>query len=395
MMRPASAGLIKVATNDLLLQQRSKELQEILENQKLLDVTFLTETEEISAHKLILSTASPVLRNIFERSSERHPLVFMKGSKLSHIRTLLDFIYKGEALVDGNDLSDFICLVNDLKIEGLAESLETYFEDESKMMCIDQNKHKQYDEMVEVQEPFKEKGDSNDADDVSIPQKDKTENYLKPNTVHNKKRKYNRRSKSNKSIGNHVIENFAKSKLTPKKNGGHQKIINSETYNIDFDEDMLELETSSSEIMSDFGLTDYGDDEMNMEEKKSWETQARAYLRSTPKYKQLRERLLTMVIKHSSHNYGCTECDIRMISQSKALEHVGQHENKLDNEHKFVCDCGKSYSKMTSIRFHYPCPEALKKFIKSVQSVATKYSASSSDIAEALSSTTNMDEDLS
>ena len=148
MMRPSTSGLIKVATNDLLLQQRSKELLEILENQKLLDVTFLTETEEISAHKLILSTASPVLRNIFERSSERHPLVFMKGSKLSHIRTLLDFIYKGEALVDDNDLSDFICLVNDLKIEGLAESLETYFEDDSKMMCIDQNK--QYDKMVEV-----------------------------------------------------------------------------------------------------------------------------------------------------------------------------------------------------------------------------------------------------
>lgn len=87
-----------------LLNQRSTELLDIFNNQKLLDVTFLTETEEISAHKLILSTASPVLRRIFERSSERRPILYIRGAKPQHIRALLDFIYKGEASVEFSSL---------------------------------------------------------------------------------------------------------------------------------------------------------------------------------------------------------------------------------------------------------------------------------------------------
>ena len=401
--------VIKIDTLDLL-NQRSKELLSILENNQFLDVTLLTETEEISAHKLILSAASPVLRRIFERSSERHPIVFMKGSKPQHIRALLDYIYKGEVLVESRDLNDFINLVDDLKIKGLGESIETHFENELKVSTHYFNEPVK--EVVKDQEAPQEILDSSEGSDISFIQEqegelnfelqqcskqiEEQENETKQLST---KRKYKKRRKLENNGENDALEELTQKKNTVNKRGRPKKTIDkasNETPNIrfEYEDDSHSLEASSSEIMSEFGLSDYGDDEMNMEEKKSWEAQARAYLRTTNKYRQLRESLLTMVIKHTSHNYGCTECEARMPSRSKALEHVGQHEDKLDTKHKFVCDCGNSYSKMTSIRFHYPCPEALKKFIQSVQSVATKYSASTSEIAEALSFTTNVDEDL-
>ena len=137
------------------------------------------------------------------------------------------------------------------------------------------------------------------------------------------------------------------------------------------------------------------------EAKKQAEKAVKALEKSRVEEADIRARLqeTSHMLKEMAHGefvakQMVTECEARMPSRSKALEHVGQHENKVDTEHKFVCDCGNSYSKMTSIRFHYPCPEALKKFIQSVQSVATKYSASTSEIAEALSFTTNVDEDI-
>ena len=104
---------------------RSRVLQDILSQSQFLDVTLVNDDREWGAHKLILSTVSPVLRRILDRgpqTPQHHPLLYLRGTKSSNIEALLEFVYYGETSVQVADLNEFISLGNDLKIGGICEN---------------------------------------------------------------------------------------------------------------------------------------------------------------------------------------------------------------------------------------------------------------------------------
>ena len=98
---------------------RSEVVQDILANSQFLDVTIVNEEREWGAHKLILSSASPVLRRILDRGPAMQSLIYLIGTKSSIIEALLNFIYEGEASVKMNDVQNFMRLGNDLQLEGI------------------------------------------------------------------------------------------------------------------------------------------------------------------------------------------------------------------------------------------------------------------------------------
>ena len=100
---------------------RNLELLKILNENKFVDVTIVTESEEFQAHKVILSSVSPVLKRIFDRNNQQHPLLYMRATKSQHIKALIDFIYKGQAHVETNSIKSFIDLAKELQIHGLYE----------------------------------------------------------------------------------------------------------------------------------------------------------------------------------------------------------------------------------------------------------------------------------
>ena len=100
---------------------RNLELLKILNENKFVDVTIVTESEEFQAHKVILSSVSPVLKRIFDRNNQQHPLLYMRATKPQHIKALIDFIYKGQAHVETNSIKSFIDLAKELQIHGLYE----------------------------------------------------------------------------------------------------------------------------------------------------------------------------------------------------------------------------------------------------------------------------------
>ena len=103
-------------------QERTKLFQCFLKEQSLTDVTLVNDDDlEISAHKVILSSISPVLRRIFERRPQDQPVLFLRGVKSDHLRALVDYIYTGEASIDVNNLNEFIQVGKDLKIVGLTD----------------------------------------------------------------------------------------------------------------------------------------------------------------------------------------------------------------------------------------------------------------------------------
>ena len=84
------------------------------------DVTLACEDgEQIDAHKVILAASSPVFQSMLKRSKHSHPLIYMKGWRSEDLRTIIDFLYFGEANIFQENLESFLAIAEDLKLTGL------------------------------------------------------------------------------------------------------------------------------------------------------------------------------------------------------------------------------------------------------------------------------------
>ena len=101
-------------------QTRDSSLKLLWESEEFLDVTVACDDDQVHAHKVILSAASPFFRQIFLRNPHNHPLIYLRGTSKKHFQSLLNFIYSGETSVNQDDLETFMALANNLKIHGLA-----------------------------------------------------------------------------------------------------------------------------------------------------------------------------------------------------------------------------------------------------------------------------------
>ena len=63
------------------------------------DVTLACEDKQIKTHKVIISTCSPVLRNILKLNQNPHPLIYLRRVKYKDLQNLLNFMYQGEVNV--------------------------------------------------------------------------------------------------------------------------------------------------------------------------------------------------------------------------------------------------------------------------------------------------------
>ena len=58
----------------------------------------------IKCHKMILSACSSYFQTLFMENTCEHPIVFLKDIKISEVRAILDYMYKGEVNVAQEEL---------------------------------------------------------------------------------------------------------------------------------------------------------------------------------------------------------------------------------------------------------------------------------------------------
>lgn len=83
---------------------------------------------QIQAHKIILSSFSPVFNHLLRISPGKKPLLYLRGVKYDELVDMMDYIYKGEVNIVTEELNNFIALAQDLKIKGLTEDMPTNVE---------------------------------------------------------------------------------------------------------------------------------------------------------------------------------------------------------------------------------------------------------------------------
>lgn len=95
----------------------------LLEEESLVDVTLSADGQFIRAHRVILSACSPYFRTLFKSSflHEKHPVIILKDVDFENLKSLVEYMYKGEANVPQNMLPSFISTAESLQVRGLAE----------------------------------------------------------------------------------------------------------------------------------------------------------------------------------------------------------------------------------------------------------------------------------
>lgn len=94
---------------------------QLLHAETFTDVTLAVEGQLLKAHKMVLSACSPYFQALFVNHQEKHPIVILKDVPYSDMKSLLDFMYRGEVSVDQERLTAFLRVAESLRIKGLTE----------------------------------------------------------------------------------------------------------------------------------------------------------------------------------------------------------------------------------------------------------------------------------
>uniref|UniRef100_A0A1B6DX45 BTB domain-containing protein n=1 Tax=Clastoptera arizonana TaxID=38151 RepID=A0A1B6DX45_9HEMI len=94
---------------------------QLLHDEAFVDVTLAVEGQLLRAHKMVLSACSPYFQALFVGHPDKHPIVILKDVPYADMRSLLDFMYRGEVSVDQDRLTAFLKVAESLRIKGLTE----------------------------------------------------------------------------------------------------------------------------------------------------------------------------------------------------------------------------------------------------------------------------------
>ena len=94
--------------------------RDIWDNKEMMDVSLSCGEEEVGAHRVVLAACSPKLGSVLTKHAHRHhPIIYLAGMELSHIKNILKFMYHGEVLVPTDELNAFLKVAEELQVKGL------------------------------------------------------------------------------------------------------------------------------------------------------------------------------------------------------------------------------------------------------------------------------------
>ncbi|XP_054288097.1 protein tramtrack, alpha isoform-like isoform X3 [Macrosteles quadrilineatus] len=94
----------------------------LLENGTLVDCTLAAEGQYLKAHKVVLCACSPYLEALLSQHYEKHPIVILKDVKFSELKSMMDYMYRGEVNISQDQLGTFLKAAESLQIKGLSDN---------------------------------------------------------------------------------------------------------------------------------------------------------------------------------------------------------------------------------------------------------------------------------
>ncbi|XP_072401943.1 transcription factor Ken 1 [Diabrotica undecimpunctata] len=150
------------------------EIKTCFASENYADMTFVCDDKTtLSAHKLIMASASPLVRRILGESAHAHgpSVVLIPGIKSNHLRHLLDFLYNGQACIKSSELDsiqelfELLQIKSDIWQSSGSEEAKTQSEDDSSWTAQDNENSDPVTVKKETDDDEKEEGEIKDDDD--------------------------------------------------------------------------------------------------------------------------------------------------------------------------------------------------------------------------------------
>ena len=87
------------------------------------DVTLVCDDSDFQfkTHKSVLSACSPELEKIIRKTTEKNPVIYLRGVPSKEMEALIQFMYLGRTTVNQKDLPELLKVAQDLKIKGIGD----------------------------------------------------------------------------------------------------------------------------------------------------------------------------------------------------------------------------------------------------------------------------------
>ena len=100
-------------------------LQELYREEKYHDITLLSDDQtQFRVHRFVLSAFSPLLKKLIDNAQNQNLLIFLRGIQKDELKSILEFMYLGEAKFSLDKMSRFIQAAKDLELAEIADGLE-------------------------------------------------------------------------------------------------------------------------------------------------------------------------------------------------------------------------------------------------------------------------------
>ena len=87
------------------------------------DVTLVCDDSDFQfkTHKSILSACSPELEKMIRKTTEKNPVIYLRGIHSREMEALIQFMYQGRTTISQKDLPALLKVAQDLKIKGIGD----------------------------------------------------------------------------------------------------------------------------------------------------------------------------------------------------------------------------------------------------------------------------------
>ena len=98
----------------------SKSFRKLRNQADFYDVTLVSsDQQQLSAHKLVLSSCSEYFKNILKQNKHSNPLLCLEGISSMELTNVLDYVYNGELQIYQDNLERFLEIADRFQLEGL------------------------------------------------------------------------------------------------------------------------------------------------------------------------------------------------------------------------------------------------------------------------------------
>jgi len=98
----------------------SNALYDLKEDKEFTDLTLVcADHQQVDVHKVVMASSSHFFKKVLKNIKHNHPLIYLRGIKITDMEALLSFMYHGQVSLAKENLDSFLAIAEELEVKGL------------------------------------------------------------------------------------------------------------------------------------------------------------------------------------------------------------------------------------------------------------------------------------